>query len=115
MYSYFTYYWYGETEKPVENSTIAEEDKEPIFVPANVTLNDITKIKLKPVEHRVLSDIIPNPSRNAPPNFSRVDMRNLNRAQLNSILNVKLKPIPVKEKPVYIPRHPVLRELLTRF
>jgi hypothetical protein len=46
--------------------------------------------------------------------YKNVDMRNLNRDQLNSIMNVKLRPIPPKvmKIPSYEVRHPCLRELL---
>lgn len=75
-----------------------------------VTINDLKSVNLNPVK-----DIVPNPSRNAPPFFEKVDLRNLNKAQLNCILNVKLKPIPILEKvKVYEVRHPCLRELLSK-
>jgi len=75
-----------------------------------VTINDLKSVNLTPVK-----DIFPNPSRNAPPFFEKVDLRNLNKAQLNCILNVKLKPIPQLEKvKVYEVRHPCLRELLSK-
>jgi hypothetical protein len=75
-----------------------------------VTINDLKSVNLNPVK-----DIVPNPSRNAPPFFEKVDLRNLNKAQLNCILNVKLKPIPQLEKiKVYEVRHPCLRELLSK-
>ena len=50
-------------------------------------------------------------------NFTiKVDLRNLNKAQLDQILNVKLKPTPPRnENRVYPVRHPVLRELLIKF
>lgn len=46
--------------------------------------------------------------------YKKVDMRNLNREQLDSIMNVKLRPIPPKvmKLPSYEIRHPCLRELL---
>ena len=48
--------------------------------------------------------------------FDKIDLRNLNKAQLTQILNVKLKHVPLEEqKREYQPRHPVLRELLDKF
>ena len=44
--------------------------------------------------------------------YKKVDMRNLNREQLDSIMNVKLRPIPPKVMKLYEVRHPCLRELL---
>ena len=48
-----------------------------------------------------VKDIIPGPSRNMPPMFDKVDLRNLNKAQLDAILSVKLKPTPPIVKKVY--------------
>ena len=75
-----------------------------------VSIKDLKSVNLSPIKN-----MIPNPSRNAPPCFDKVDLRNLNRAQLNSILNVKLKPVPKIDKiRKYEVRHPCLRELLTK-
>jgi len=75
-----------------------------------ISKDDLIKVNLKPV-----TDIIPNPSRNMPP-MDKVNLADLNKAQLNMILNVKLKPTQVNEKPTYYePKHPVLRELLNKF
>lgn len=75
-----------------------------------ISKEDLEKINLKPVDN-----IIPNPSRNMP-FIDIVNLQSLNKAQLDSILNVKLKPIPYVEKQTkYKPRHPVLREILEKF
>jgi hypothetical protein len=77
-----------------------------------VSIKDLKSVNLTPIR-----EIIPNPSRNAPPCFSKVDLRNLNRAQLNCIMNVKLRPIPPPLDPklrMYEVRHPCLRELLKK-
>jgi len=75
-----------------------------------IKIEDLEKINLKPS-----SNIIPGPSRNMPP-MDKFNLQSLNKAQLTTILNVKLKPIPYKEKIVYYePKHPVLKELLTKF
>jgi hypothetical protein len=45
--------------------------------------------------------------------FSKVDMRYLSKDQLDSIMNVKLRPTPkVAHRLPYEIRHPCLRELL---
>jgi hypothetical protein len=101
-YNYFYNFYSTKDEK---------QDNNDEFVKVGfVSINDLKSVNLTPVK-----DIVPNPSRNAPPFFEKVDLRNLNKAQLNSILNVKLKPIPQLEKvKVYEVRHPCLRELLSK-
>jgi hypothetical protein len=101
-YNYFYNFYFGN----VKENNINDD-----FVKIGfVTINDLKSVNLNPVK-----DIIPNPSRNAPPFFEKVDLRNLNKAQLNCILNVKLKPIPQLEKvKVYEIRHPCLKELLSK-
>lgn len=75
-----------------------------------ISAEDLEKVDLKP-----LGEIIPAPSRNMPP-LSRVNLQSLNKAQLNTILNVQLKPTPPREtNKTYESRHPVLRELISRF
>ena len=75
----------------------------------------ITKELLEEINLKPPDNIIPNPSRNMPP-MDKVNLADLNKAQLNMILNVKLKPTQVNEKPTYYePKHPVLRELLNKF
>ena len=92
-----------------ENNNIEQKNDDFVKV-GYVSINDLKSVNLNPVR-----DIVPNPSRNAPPFFEKVDLRNLNKAQLNCILNVKLKPIPQLEKvKIYEVRHPCLRELLTK-
>jgi hypothetical protein len=101
-YNYFYNFYFTKDEK---------QDSNDDFVKVGfVSINDLKSVNLTPVK-----DIVPNPSRNAPPFFEKVDLRNLNKAQLNCILNVKLKPIPQLEKiKVYEVRHPCLRELLSK-
>ena len=98
-YNYFYNFYYVNEKK----------DNDDFVKIGFVTINDLKSVNLNPVK-----DIIPNPSRNAPPFFEKVDLRNLNKAQLNCILNVKLKPIPPIEKKVYEVRHPCLREILSK-
>ena len=72
-----------------------------------IDVSDLLKVKLKP-----LKDTIPSPARNMP-HISKFELSMLNQAQLKSILNVKLKPVKKPDKPnSFVPRHPVLQELL---
>jgi hypothetical protein len=105
IFNYFSSYFYN-NENENENDKKTDD-----FIKVHyVTMNDLQSVNLQPVK-----DIIPNPSRNMPPFYDKVDLRNLNKAQLNSILNVKLKPTPLIEKNiVYEIRHPCLRELLNK-
>lgn len=105
MLSYLTSLFYN-------NSTCSvipiNEQQKPIYL---ITTTDLLKVNLTPV-----TNIIPNPARNMPPNFAKIDLRNLNKAQLDIILSTKLKPTVVNPKPTYYPpRHPVLKELHQRF
>jgi len=101
-YNYFYNFYFG--------NDIAQKYNDDFIKVGYVSINDLKKVNLSPVK-----DIVPNPSRNAPPFFEKVDLRNLNKAQLNCILNVKLKPIQQMEKvKVYEVRHPCLRELLSK-
>ena len=103
IFEYFNYYVYGVDDSNKKPSTI--ENK------CLITPDDLKSVNLNPPK-----DIIPSPTRNMPPTFTTVDLRNLNKAQLNQILNVKLKPIPIKEKiNFYEHRHPVLKELYNKF
>lgn len=113
LYSYLNYYIYGiEVEKKEEiKEDIKKKDEDDY-----VKLNFISIEQLKSVNLQPIKDIIPNPSRNVPPNFTKVDLRNLNKAQLDCILNVKLKPSPkIIKNTIYEPRHPCLKELLNKF
>jgi len=75
-----------------------------------ISKEDLEKVNLKSSKY-----IIPGPSRNMPL-IDKVNLRALNKAQLDIILSVKLKPAVVNEKPVYYkPRHPVLAELHKKF
>ena len=75
-----------------------------------ISKEDLEKINLKPV-----SNIVANPSRNMP-YIDIVNLQSLNKAQLNMILNVKLKPAVPNKKPTYYEtKHPVLKELLDTF
>jgi hypothetical protein len=93
-----------------ENNTNKEEKKDDFddFQKIGlVTMKDLQSVSLQP--------IVPLKNNNTPC-FKKIDLRNLNRAQLDCILNVKLKPIPPKMEEVrkYEVRHPCLRELLQK-
>jgi hypothetical protein len=106
-YNYISSFFYtNESEVEVKDSSVDND-----FVKVGfISIKDLKSVQLQPVK-----DVIPNPARNAPPCFTKVDLRNLNRAQLNSIMSVKLKPTPkVEKKRIYEVRHPCLRELLTK-
>ena len=101
-YNYFYNYYFGNT---------VEQKNDDFIKVGYVSINDLKSVNLNPVK-----DIVPNPSRNAPPFFEKVDLRNLNKAQLDAILNVKLKPTPPIIKKIYFePRHPVIRELHQKY
>jgi hypothetical protein len=106
MLSYLTSLFYN----PLLSTSVVTPIKEqkPVFL---ITSSDLLKVNLTPV-----ANIIPNPARNMPPNFAKVDLRNLNKAQLDIILSTKLRPTTINKKPIYYPpRHPVLKELHQRF
>jgi hypothetical protein len=110
MLAYLQSYFY-EQEDVKQQKVETTKDMENDFVKVGfISIADLKSVNLQPVK-----DVVPNPSRNAPPCYTKVDLRNLNRAQLNSIMNVKLKPIPrVEKQRIYEVRHPCLRELLTK-
>lgn len=97
---------YGDNSiTPPKNDDISESTKVLYLVSAN----ELLSVKLKP-----LKDVIPAPARNMP-NINKFQLHMLNKAQLNAILSVKLKPINIqKSSKVYEPRHPVLKELLQK-
>ena len=72
-----------------------------------VSIKDLQSVNLQPAKKK---------KNNTPPSFKKIDLRNLNRAQLDCILNVKLRPIPPKTEAIrkYEVRHPCLRELLQK-
>ena len=104
--------WYDKQQTTVTSGYHMTDEFDYSIVDAKylISKEDLEKINLKPVDN-----IIPGPSRNMPP-LDKVNLQSLNKAQLNVILNVKLKPIPQIEKQTkYLPRHPVLRELLDKY
>jgi hypothetical protein len=104
IYDYFNYYFYG-TDNSVKSENIIKENK------YLITIEDLKKVNLTPVEN-----IIPGPSRNMPPKYDKINLQNLNKAQLKEILNVKLKPAKIRDTILFFePRHPVINELYHKF
>ncbi len=117
IFDYFNYYVYGidpKNENTEVISTLENEGFEKIEIQIKkqlISINELKSVNLIPVDN-----IVPGPSRNAPPKFTKVDLKNLNKAQLNQILNVKLKPVPIIERQTFFPpRHPVIFELYNKF
>jgi hypothetical protein len=108
FYNYFNYYIYGDEPEVIPTPVTTTPSTEKKYL---ISIDDLKSVNLQPVK-----DVIPGPSRNMPATFDKVDLRNLNKAQMQAILNVKLKHTPPIEKPTYYaPRHPVLYELLMKF
>jgi hypothetical protein len=93
-------------DSPPFNNQIIPESKNTLKY--LVSADDLLGVKLKSVD-----SIVPSPARNMP-NISKFNLQMLNKAQLNAILSVKLKPVKPQKKKTYLPRHPVLRELLSK-
>lgn len=73
-----------------------------------ISEKDLLNAQLKPV------NVIPAPARNMP-NLDKITLKEMNKAYTNDILNIKLKKTLVNPKKIYYePRHPVLKELLTK-
>jgi hypothetical protein len=114
IYNYISTIWKSEEEINNKNIYHSNENVEKDYSLVDkkylISKEDLEKINLKPV-----SNIIPNPSRNMP-YIDIVNLQSLNKAQLNMIMNVKLKPSLQNTKPSYYePKHPVLKELLDKF
>ena len=51
-----------------------------------------------------------------PPKYDKINLQALNKAQLQEILSVKLKPTKIRDTVLFFePRHPVINELYHRF
>jgi hypothetical protein len=88
-----------------QNKTEIDEDD--LFIVKPIIIHDINKIQLKPMKDRVLKE----------PIYTKIDVKNLNKNQLNEILNVKLKKSNTssnQKQQKFEPRHPVLKELLQK-
>ena len=117
LYSYFSYLagW-------------KEEDK-PISVPAPISIPKTEDDSMKPIVKKFLispddllkinlnstNDIIPGPSRNMPV-IDTFELSTFNKAQLEEILSIKLRPTVVNVKPTYYPpKNPVIRQMNEKF
>lgn len=93
------------TEKNM--STTQSPSQKEVTTKMLISPSDLLNVKLKPVVN-----VIPGPARNMPL-MNSFNLSMLNRAQLQEILKVKLRPTKIIEKKIhYEPKHPVLRELL---
>ena len=108
LYSYFSSYLWNTTTEEVKKE-VKQED----ITNCNkflISIEDLNKVNLNPSK-----DVIPAPSRNMP----LISMYNLhisNKAYLDEILNIKLKPAIINIKPEYYPpRNPVIREMNEKF
>ena len=110
FFSNLIYYFNGSDNKTEQYHTTSDDNDFSIVDKKYlISKEDLIKVDLKPV-----NNIIPNPSRNMPL-MDKSYLKNSNKAQLDIIKNVKLKPTKRNEKPTYYePKHPVLRELLHR-
>jgi len=103
IYEYINYYLYG-----TENKENIEKPNEKKFL---ISVEDLAKVNLTPVDN-----VIPAPSRNMPPKYDKINLQALNKAQLQEILNVKLKPTKIRDTILFFePRHPVINELYQKF
>lgn len=74
---------------------------------------DLVNVRLKPTNSLLKPGLNPvlNPVLKPAPNFT---LQSLNKEQLANILAVKLKKTNINPKKEYEPRHPVLKELLSK-
>lgn len=118
MWSYLLNYVYyynnsgrddDDKERLLEKKDYLVEEDDFLKLGGMITVNDLKSVNLHPVKPLKAIHYYP-----------KVDLRNLNKDQLTSILNVKLRPIPNNNnndnniKRIYEVRHPCLRELLKR-
>jgi hypothetical protein len=112
LYDYVSYlFGYDNKNKDSISENIIIES-EPIIQPKKFLINkeDLNKLNLK---HR--EDVVPEPSKNMPL-LDTFELSIVNKAQLDEILNIKLKPTPKVEKPIYYPpRNPVIRQMNEKF
>lgn len=98
LYSYFSYFW-----PSVEN---VENTQPEITIPKKfiISPNDLKKVDLIRPEVKPITSI------------DTFELNIHNKAQLTEILNMKLKPTKINEKPTYYPpRNPVVKQLNEKF
>lgn len=109
LYYYFMSYFYDDNSKElvVAKEIPHEEIKPKKFL---ISFEELNNVNLKPSK-----DVIPAPSRNMPL-IDTFELNLSNKAQLDEILNIKLKPTIVNKKPTYYPpKNPVIKELNEKF
>ena len=115
LLNYFSHYFYNSDD---QNKNQDQEISDNIYLEYDiinidkkfiVSLNDIKSVNLQPVKPNL------NKPKQQNNKFEKVNMRCLNKSQLDAIMNVKLKHIEINnENKVYEHRHPVLKELLDK-
>ena len=102
--------WYNNVEQKKDEIKIEINQRNKEKSNSLISVEDLLSVKLK-----MLNNTIPSPARNMP-NIDKFILQQLNKAQLNDILNVKLKKTKIDRiKPLYYePVHPVLKELLQK-
>jgi len=109
--SFIYNYFYKETNLTPEDD---DDDEKFVFIESEnkylITLEDLKSSGLKPI-----NNVIPNPSRNMPL-INTLSLIKSNKAQLDEILNIKLRPTIINKKQTYYPpRNPVILELNKKF
>ena len=105
LYSYFSYLWSSDNKAIEKTQIILPLPKK--FI---ITSDDLIKINLHPQK-----DVIPAPSRNMPV-IDTFELNIYNKAQLQELLSIKLKPTKINEKLTYYPpRHPIVKQLNEKF
>jgi hypothetical protein len=113
---YLSAWWWNSPDPNLEvNVPLApplrhdETDEKKNKTKSLISIEDLISIKLKPVKN-----YIPAPARNMPA-MNKYKLCMMNKAQLQEILRTRLKHVPKRQKKKsFIPRHPVLKELLSK-
>jgi hypothetical protein len=120
MNSVYYYFWPDQEEPSAVPNAVPETVPTPVIpdiVPDPVLPKKfiICADDLKKVNLNHQKDVIPGPSRNMPV-LDTFELQIYNKAHLDEILNIKLRPTVVNKKPTYYPpRHPVVKELNEKF
>ena len=110
FYNYLNGWWYPSVKKNIPEAPLT------IFpqIKALSTLSTFTVNDLK-LQKNNLKPIYPGPARNMPNNICKFTLLDMTKDQLNQILAVKLRKIPIIQRTsVFPPRHIVLQELLVK-
>lgn len=115
MNSFYYYFWPNEVKVSQSETNNIETNivsiPEPILPKKFIiSADDLKKVNLNPEKN-----VIPGPTRNMPV-LDTFELQIHNKAHLDEILNIKLRPTVVNKKPTYYPpRHPVVKELNEKF